>query len=116
MNKKITVTLMNLLALSLILVGLPLMPSQTLAQMEGNDSEEFFDQGNQELEQEINNLEDEQSQELTEEQEEQKLEQELNIQEKNPQTPHIETVPAPGVGDNVPTSSPTGETEIVIPE
>ena len=119
MNITIKTILINVSCYFLFLILLPLVPTQMLAQMEpieGNNSEEFFDQGNQELEQEINTLENEQSQEPTEAQEEQKLEQELNIQEKNPQAPRIENVPAPGVGNNVPTPPPTGETEIVIPE
>ncbi|MEA5508536.1 hypothetical protein VB715_02040 [Crocosphaera sp. UHCC 0190] len=91
------------------------MPSPTLAQMGDNDSEEFVEQGNQEMEQDVETLENEQSQELTEQQKEEKLEQELNIQQRNPQSPEIEDVPAPGVGDNVPTPPPDGEAEIKIP-
>jgi hypothetical protein len=55
-----------------------------------NDSEEFFNQGTQEMNEEVQNLEERQEQTL--EQKEEKLEQELEIHQE---VPRIETVPAP---------------------
>jgi flagellar biosynthesis component FlhA len=129
---KITVLVAILIALAPTLPAFSENSSRILAQIRGQDSQEFFNEGDQQMEQETQTLENEQSQESTEEreeqnlqaptqepteqQEEQNLERTLNIEQKNPQTPEVQDIPAPGVGDNVPTPPPTGEVEIKLPE
>jgi hypothetical protein len=139
---KITGLVAILIALAPTLPAFSETPSRILAQIQGEDSQESVDGGKQQMEQEVQTLENEQPQESTEEreeqnlehpvlreqerqaptqepseeQEEQELERTLNIEPENPQAPEVEDIPAPGVGDNVPTPPPLGEVEIKSPE
>lgn len=90
---------------------------KTLAQIRGEDSQEFFNQGSQQMDQEIQNLENQQPPEIKQQQQqEQSLEQNLNVDEKNIPSPTVQEVPSPplGNGDNVPTPPPDGEVQINI--
>ncbi len=101
------------------LIGLTLMTqlfSPVFAQARGGDAEEFFNEGDQEMEQETQNLENESPQQGRQ-QEEEKLEQELNIEQNNPRAPKVQEVPSSpvGDGDNVSTPPPEGEVQIKFP-
>ena len=73
------------------------------AQDAGGDSQEFFEEGTQEMNQEIRDLQERQHQQQTLEEKEKKLEQELRIHQEGPR---IEQVPSPdqrlGLDDNFP--------------
>ncbi len=73
------------------------------AQDAGGDSQEFFEEGTQEMNQEIKDLQERQHQQQTLEEKEKKLEQELKIHQEGPR---IEQVPSPdqrlGLDDNFP--------------
>lgn len=73
MNNQKTSVLINLIALTLTIPAFSANPPRTLAQIRGEDSQEFFGEGDQEMDQEIQILEDEQSPESTEEREDQGL-------------------------------------------
>lgn len=114
--KKLAHYLIAAIALQFSVVTLFAQSYPSLAQIRGSDSQEFFDQGNQEMEQDIQQLEQQQQQEIEQKQEEQTLEQKeqqlddtLNIEQKNTQ---IEDTPGPGeaqgLDDNVP-EQPTDE-------
>ncbi|MEL4898324.1 hypothetical protein [Crocosphaera sp. Alani8] len=75
-------------SLLLMLLGLNLITLKAWAQMEGNSSEEFFEQGSQETEQEIETLENQQPHQSTEEREEQNL---VHPILREPNTPSLET-------------------------
>ncbi|MEM8777845.1 MAG: hypothetical protein AAGF26_03030 [Cyanobacteria bacterium P01_G01_bin.49] len=115
MKKTLIIALMSLFSLWLISLGLTPKSSQSLAQIEENDSEEFVEPGNEETEPEIETLENEQSQESTEEREEQNLVHPI-LREENSPSGEIEDRPAPGVEDNMRTPPPLGETEAQFSE
>lgn len=81
---------------SLPLFSLLILVSPTFAQIRGQDSSEFFRQGQEQLNQEIEQMENQR------EQQEENLEQTLDI--KEPKKPDVEEVPdnPESVGDNVP--------------
>ncbi len=118
MNNKLTSVLISLIALAITIQTASANPSRTLAQIRGEDSQEFFGEGDEQMDREIQTLEDGQPQAPSLEQEERNLEQDLNIQQNNPDAPKIEDIPSPalGDGDNVPTPPPLGEAEIKFPE
>jgi hypothetical protein len=103
--------------LTLILGSFNIFTPQTFAQIRGEDSQEFFDEGDQEMEQEVQELENKPTSKPPLQQEEQNLEQDLNIQEKDPNAVQKEEIPSPslGDGDNVSTPPPLGETEFKFP-
>ncbi len=76
-------------------------------------SEEFFNQGTQEMNEEIQDLEERQNEQQTLEQKEEKLEQELNIRQEGPR---VEEVPgadeALGLDDNLPFQPDAQEVEV----
>lgn len=113
MNKKISTVLSIFFSLMLISLGLNLMPSKTLAQIEGDDSEEFVEPESPETEEERELLENEQFPESREEREEQELVHPI-LRDSDSPSLDIEERPAPGVGDNMPTQPPLGETELQI--
>ena len=117
-NHQPIVRFLRKLSLCILAAGLfPVFTGQTFAQIRGSDSQEFFDEGDRQLNQDIQNLETPPAKSPTLQQEEQDLDQDLDIQEKDPNAPQEEEVPSPalGDGDNVPTPPPLGETEIKLP-
>lgn len=86
----------KLIASALPFFSLLILVSPSFAQIRGQDSSEFFRQGQEQLNQEIEQMEN------TREQQEESLEQTLEIQK--PKKPDVEEVPdnPEGVGDNVP--------------
>ncbi len=103
MNNKISSVLMSLIALTLTIPAFSANPSITLAQIRGEDSQEFFGEGDQETNQEIQILEDEQSPESTEERAEQELVHPFIREGQNPDASEIEGIYSPEAveGDNV---------------
>jgi hypothetical protein len=81
---------------SLPLFSLLILVSPSFAQMRGQDSSEFFRQGQEQLNQEIEQMENQR------EQEEENLEQTLEI--KQPKKPEVEEVPdnPESLDDNLP--------------
>ncbi|MEL4895725.1 hypothetical protein [Crocosphaera sp. Alani8] len=88
MNKHFSEMLSSLLSLLVIIFGLNLITLKASAQMEGNSSQEFFEQGSQETEQQIETLENEKPHQSTEEREEQNL---VHPILREPNAPSLET-------------------------
>ncbi len=89
------------LVTSFVAIG-EMKTNSVMAQI-GEDSQEFFEEGDREMNQEVQNLEEKQNQQQSRQQKEEKLEQELDIHQEGPR---IEEVPTPderlGLDDNLP--------------
>lgn len=85
-------------------------PLSAQAQIRGTGSQEFFDEGNQQMEQNIQELEQERGKK------EEQLDDTLNIQEKNPNGLKVEDLSGPneelGLDDNLPVQPAEEEAEI----
>lgn len=109
MNRKTYGMIATLSGAILLLVT---QASISSAQSRGASSDDFFQQGNDQLEQDVNNLQNPPAQpDLTTE--EKQLDNNLNIQQPNPDEPKGSEDPAPNVqyDNNVP-DSPDDEVEV----
>jgi hypothetical protein len=114
--KKINLLMGIPLALAASIYPYSQISSTILAQNPPSDPAQMLDPSDQPIEPNIQILPDEQSQEAAEEQDEQNLERTLNIEQRKPNATKVEDIPAPGVGNNVPTPPPLGEIEVDFPK
>lgn len=107
---RITYYLITLISFMFSVLAWTIQPLPVQAQIRGADSQEFFEQGNEQMEQNIQELE--QGRQKKEEQ----LDETLNIQQKKPNDPKVEDVASPsqqlGLDDNEPVQPTDEEAEI----
>jgi hypothetical protein len=116
-SRKILVSLTKFSVLVLAIGSFSALNRLAFAQIRGNGSQEFFDEGDRQMDRDIQTLENPPDESPSLQQEEQNLERDLNVREKDPNAPEEEEIPSPqiGDGDNVAAPPPIGETEVKFP-